>query len=75
MFTLLGLYPLIEAWVTGDKREHHLLDRPRNVPVRTGLGVMALTFYVLLWIGGGNDIIADDFDLSINAITWIAARR
>ena len=23
-------------WVTGDKREHHLLDRPRNAPTRTG---------------------------------------
>ena len=70
IFTLLGLYPFIEQWVTGDKREHHLLDRPRNAPVRTGLGVMAITFYVLLWIGGGNDVIATTFDLSINAITW-----
>ena len=26
--------------------EHHLLDRPRNVPTRTGLGVMSLTFYL-----------------------------
>ncbi|MTB10437.1 MAG: ubiquinol-cytochrome c reductase cytochrome b subunit, partial [Actinobacteria bacterium] len=25
MFTALGLYPWIEAWATGDKREHHLL--------------------------------------------------
>ena len=25
-------------WVTGDKREHHLLDRPRNAPTRTGIG-------------------------------------
>ena len=70
LFTILGLYPFLEAWVTGDKREHHLLDRPRNVPVRTGIGVMAITFYVLLWIGGGNDIIATQFHLSINEITW-----
>jgi len=70
IFTLIGLYPFIEEWVTGDKREHHLLDRPRNVPVRTGLGVMSLTFYILLWINGGNDIIADKFHLSINAMTW-----
>ena len=28
LFTVLALYPFIEAWVTGDKREHHLLDRP-----------------------------------------------
>lgn len=70
IFTAMALYPFLESWVTGDKREHHLLDRPRNAPVRTGIGVMSITFYGLLWIGGGNDIIATTFDLSINAITW-----
>jgi ubiquinol-cytochrome c reductase cytochrome b subunit len=70
VFTLMALYPWIEQWATGDKSEHHLLDRPRNAPVRTALGAMALSFYILLWIGGGNDLIAKFFDLSINAITW-----
>src|SRR5262249_12085083 len=65
-------YPFIEAWVTGDRREHHLLDRPRNMPVRTGLGVMAITEYVILWLAGGNDIIATHFHLSLNSITWTA---
>src|SRR5690606_18583544 len=27
---LVLVYPFIEAWITGDNREHHLLDRPRN---------------------------------------------
>ena len=31
---------------------------------------MAVSFYVLLWIGGGNDLIASFFDMSINTITW-----
>ncbi|MFC9679264.1 cytochrome bc complex cytochrome b subunit [Streptomyces sp. NPDC056948] len=66
----LGLYPFIEAWITGDKREHHLLDRPRNAPVRTGLGVAWLTLYAVLLIGGGNDIVATHLHLSINVITW-----
>jgi ubiquinol-cytochrome c reductase cytochrome b subunit len=70
LFTLAGLYPFIEMWVTGDRRPHHLLDRPRNAPTRTALGTMSISFYVLLLIGGGNDIIATHFDLSINAITW-----
>ncbi len=68
--TAMIAYPFIEAWVTGDKREHNLLDRPRNAPTRTGIGVMAITFYLLLLIGGGNDIIATSFDMSINSITW-----
>jgi ubiquinol-cytochrome c reductase cytochrome b subunit len=63
-------YPWIEQRATGDTREHNLLQRPRDVPVRTGLGVMAITFYVLLWIGAGNDLIAVGFDMSINTIIW-----
>ncbi|MFH8938151.1 cytochrome bc1 complex cytochrome b subunit [Streptomyces griseosporeus] len=66
----IGVYPFVEAWVTGDKREHHVLDRPRNAPVRTGLGVAWLTLYVVLLIGGGNDIVATHLHLSINLITW-----
>ncbi|MFJ4789190.1 cytochrome bc complex cytochrome b subunit [Streptomyces sp. NPDC088794] len=66
----LGVYPFVEAWITGDKREHHILDRPRNAPVRTGLGVAWLSLYGVLLIGGGNDIVATHLHLSINAITW-----
>ena len=70
LFTGMALYPFLEQWATGDKREHHLLDRPRNMPTRTAIGAMSIAFYVLLWIGGDNDIIATHFDLSINQITW-----
>jgi ubiquinol-cytochrome c reductase cytochrome b subunit len=70
LFTLMALYPFIEAWVTGDKREHNLLERPRNAPVRTGIGVMAIVFYGLLWLGGGNDIFAVAFNMSINSVSW-----
>ena len=69
LFTGLALYPFLESWATGDKREHHLLDRPRNAPVRTGIGVMAIVFYGILWLAGGNDLMAVAFDLSINAIS------
>jgi ubiquinol-cytochrome c reductase cytochrome b subunit len=72
IFTGMALYPFIESWLSGDKREHHLLDRPRNVPNRTALGVMSLTFMVIAMINGGNDIIATHFDLSINQIMWFS---
>jgi ubiquinol-cytochrome c reductase cytochrome b subunit len=65
----LILYPWIEQWATGDRREHHILDRPRNVPTRTGFGAMAITFYLLALVSGGNDIIASQLHLSINDIT------
>ncbi|QKW06049.1 cytochrome bc complex cytochrome b subunit [Streptomyces sp. NA04227] len=66
----LAVYPFVESWVTGDKREHHILDRPRNVPTRTAFGVAWLTVYMVLLIGGGNDLFATHLNLSINAITW-----
>jgi len=69
LYTIAGAYPFIESWVTGDKREHHLLDRPRNAPTRTGLGMMAISFYLILFFAAGNDLIAIKLGLSINAIT------
>jgi ubiquinol-cytochrome c reductase cytochrome b subunit len=69
LFTIAGAYPFIESWVTKDKREHHILDRPRNAPTRTALGVMAISFYLVLFLAGGNDLIATHFHLSINDIT------
>lgn len=67
---ILIAYPFIESWVTGDKREHHILDRPRNVPTRTALGVMAIVSYCVMWAAAGNDLIATHFDMSINDLTW-----
>jgi ubiquinol-cytochrome c reductase cytochrome b subunit len=64
------LYPFIEARMRRDTEMHHLLQRPRDVPARTGLGAMAITFYLVLLISGGNDVIADKFDISLNAMTW-----
>ena len=69
LFTLLGVWPFIEAWLTGDNREHHVLQRPRNAPVRTAFGVAAMTCFAMFWLAGGNDIIATRFHLSLNAIT------
>ena len=31
---------------------------------------MAFTFYLVLLISGGNDVIADKFHISLNAMTW-----
>ncbi|MGH3446099.1 MAG: cytochrome bc1 complex cytochrome b subunit [Nocardioidaceae bacterium] len=70
LFLVGVLFPFFERWVTGDRREHHILDRPRNQPSRTGFIVAGITFYGLLWAAGGNDVIATHFHISLNAITW-----
>jgi len=63
-------YPFIEQWVTGDKREHHLLQRPRNAPTRTAFLSAMISLYGLLWMAGGNDILATQFHLNLNHITY-----
>lgn len=70
LFAVLYAYPFLEARVTGDHGEHHLCDRPRDVPVRTGLGVAAICFYGVLLAAGGNDVLAHTFKISLNALTW-----
>lgn len=71
MVVLLFAYPFIEKKITGDDAHHNLLQRPRDVPVRSALGAMGLTFFVLLTLSGGNDIIAHFFQISLNAMTWV----
>ena len=71
MVVALMAYPFIEKKVTGDDEHHNLLQRPRDVPVRTGIGVMGLVFFLLLTLSGGNDLFAYHFQISLNAMTWI----
>jgi ubiquinol-cytochrome c reductase cytochrome b subunit len=65
---LVLFYPFIEAWVTGDKREHHVLDRPRNAPTRTAIGAAGVTFYAVLWAAASTDLIAVFFQMSLNHV-------
>lgn len=65
----VALYPFIEGWITGDQREHHIADRPRNAPVRTAIGAAGVTFYAVLWAAASSDLIATHFKLTIEGVT------
>ncbi|MER7841626.1 ubiquinol-cytochrome c reductase cytochrome b subunit [Streptomyces sp. NPDC096040] len=71
LFLALGVYPFVESWVTGDDREQHLLDRPRNRPVRTAFGVAWISCYLVAMAGAANDIIATHFHVSVESVTWV----
>src|SRR6195256_2147302 len=58
VFTLLIAWPFLEKKFTGDNAHHNLLQRPRDVPVRTAIGAMAIAFYMVLTLVAMNDIIA-----------------
>ena len=70
MVVLLFAYPFLEKKATGDDAHHNLLQRPRDVPARTAIGAMAITFFLLVTISGGNDHVAHFFNISLNAMTW-----
>ncbi|MFD0883467.1 cytochrome bc complex cytochrome b subunit [Streptosporangium algeriense] len=71
IMTGLALYPFLEQWVTGDRSEHHVADRPRNNPHRTSIGISAITFYGVLWLLGANDEISSVFHVSLNWTTYV----
>jgi len=68
---LVAAYPFFEAWVTGDQREHHMADRPRNAPTRTAIGAAGVTFYAVLWAAASSDLIATHFRLTIEAVITV----
>jgi ubiquinol-cytochrome c reductase cytochrome b subunit len=67
-----ALWPFFEQWATGDKAYHHVNDRPRNAPVRTGIGMAAVVFYGVLWVEGANDVVADQLQIPLYTVTWIS---
>src|SRR5690606_37785933 len=58
---VVAIYPFLEAWITGDKREHHIADRPRNAPTRSAIGAAGVTFYAVMWAAASSDLIATHF--------------
>ncbi|WP_425845797.1 cytochrome b [Agrococcus sp. TSP3-2-1] len=67
---LVMVYPFIEQWITGDKREHHIAERPRNNPTRTAIGAAGVWFYAILWAGASSDLIATHFRLNVFHVTY-----
>jgi ubiquinol-cytochrome c reductase cytochrome b subunit len=72
IMTGAAIWPFLEQWITGDKLEHHVNDRPRNAPTRTALGIATIAFYGVLWLEGANDVLAEHFDVPLYTITVIS---
>jgi ubiquinol-cytochrome c reductase cytochrome b subunit len=71
VFTLIAIWPFIEARLARDDREHHLLDRIGEHPVRTATGVAILTFFGVLTLAGGNDVIAFYLSTDVETLTLL----
>jgi ubiquinol-cytochrome c reductase cytochrome b subunit len=69
-FTLFWVWPFVAAKISGDRAEHHLLDRPRNRPRHTAVGAAALAFYFTLFGASATDVLANFFKVSLNDVIW-----
>jgi ubiquinol-cytochrome c reductase cytochrome b subunit len=55
VFGFLYFWPALERRFTKDVAFHNLLDRPRDAPVRTGIGVGMISWVTLVFLAGGAD--------------------
>jgi ubiquinol-cytochrome c reductase cytochrome b subunit len=70
-FGLFYSWPFIEDKFTKESRvEHHILDRPRDRPLRTAIGAGVLSFYCVLFGASSTDVFANYFGLSLNKVLW-----
>jgi ubiquinol-cytochrome c reductase cytochrome b subunit len=67
-FTILALWPFIERRLTGDRATHHLLDRPRDNPLRSAVGAAGIAFMSALTLAGSNDLLAYLFQISVDGM-------
>ena len=72
IFTVVGAWPWIDArFITKDHAEHHIAQRPRDVPMRTAIGIAGLTFLIVIFVAGSNDVLASNTATGLQQITWI----
>ena len=71
MLAVLVLYPFVERRRTRDRREHHALQHPMEVPGRLAFVTAYLTLAVLLSASAGSDLLARLTGLSLEQTVWL----
>jgi quinol---cytochrome-c reductase cytochrome b subunit len=70
VFGVLYLWPWLERKVTGDHAFHNLLDRPRDAPWRTAIGVGFFVWIFMVFVAGAADRLFVLFALSYEGQIW-----
>jgi ubiquinol-cytochrome c reductase cytochrome b subunit len=70
VLAVMAAWPWLERRLTGDRRAHNLLDRPRDAPLRTAFGLGFLTWVVLVFFAGSSDRLFVFLGLSYTAQIW-----
>jgi ubiquinol-cytochrome c reductase cytochrome b subunit len=71
VFGFLYLWPWIERRITGDAASHNLLERPRDNPLRTAVGVGVVSWVFIVFVGGSSDRVYVLFDLPYTSQVWV----
>jgi ubiquinol-cytochrome c reductase cytochrome b subunit len=69
-FLVLAIWPWAERKASGDHAFHNLLERPRDNPVRTGLGLAFLVWVFLVFTSGSADRVTVWLGISYPAQIW-----
>jgi ubiquinol-cytochrome c reductase cytochrome b subunit len=70
-FTIVAVWPYLERRVTGDRRPHNLLQKPRDAPGRTAIGVVGLTLLIILTLAGSNDVLAKFLQVEVDTLNSV----
>ena len=71
VFLILYLSPWLERRLTGEYGFRNLLDRPRDAPWRTALGVALFTWVFIVFLAGASDRVFVSFGVSYEAQIWV----
>ena len=58
VFLVLYFYPFLERWFGGDEEPHSVLKLPYERPGATAFGCAVLTFLLVLFFAGSDDVLA-----------------
>jgi quinol---cytochrome-c reductase cytochrome b subunit len=70
VFGFLYLWPWLERRASGDFGWFNLVDRPRDRPWRTAIGVAVASFVLIVFLAGSADRIAVSFGISYSSQIW-----
>jgi len=71
VFGVLLVWPWLERRVAGDDAFHNLLERPRDNPWRTAIGVAIVTWVFLIFVAGSADRVDVLFGLDYATQIWV----
>jgi quinol---cytochrome-c reductase cytochrome b subunit len=71
VFLILAVWPWAERRASGDTAFHNLLERPRDNPIRTALGLAFLTWIFLVFMSGSADRVTVWLGISYTAQIWV----